>query len=336
MVTALLISALALSATPVPLIYDTDMDTDVDDVGALAVLHALADQGEVELLAVVHSAPREEGPRCVQAVNRWYGRDSVPVGWTDWPDLATSPVFALYRHAGSLIVNAGADYVPTLARDYEAAMGGQLPPVEDGVKLYRKTLATAADASVVICTVGQLPALAGLLDSGPDEISPLTGMELVKKKVKLLVTMATVGFPEGTERFNWQCHLPAADKVVNNWPVAMAVMPHGATVLTGARLQRESAPENPCRKAYEIYVKKDHRCRSSWDLCAALYAVRGAAPFFKDRTGYRISLDGETGAHTWTEDPDSKQIFIEQVKPDEEIAEALDALMVKPPRRGKD
>ena len=37
--------ALAATAAPVKVIFDTDMITDFDDVGALACLHALADAG---------------------------------------------------------------------------------------------------------------------------------------------------------------------------------------------------------------------------------------------------------------------------------------------------
>ena len=47
------VAALALGATPVKIIFDTDMITDFDDVGTLACLHALADAGECEILATV-------------------------------------------------------------------------------------------------------------------------------------------------------------------------------------------------------------------------------------------------------------------------------------------
>ena len=43
------------SAEPVKVIFDTDMITDFDDVGALACLHALADAGECEILATISS-----------------------------------------------------------------------------------------------------------------------------------------------------------------------------------------------------------------------------------------------------------------------------------------
>lgn len=43
------------AGAPVRLIIDTDMSTDVDDVAALCMAHALADRGEVEIAAVVHN-----------------------------------------------------------------------------------------------------------------------------------------------------------------------------------------------------------------------------------------------------------------------------------------
>ena len=48
-------------SAPVDLIFDTDMSIDVDDVGALCALHALADRGEVRLLATVHNSASPRG-----------------------------------------------------------------------------------------------------------------------------------------------------------------------------------------------------------------------------------------------------------------------------------
>jgi len=323
----------AASASHVKIIYDTDMDTDVDDVGALAVLHALVDLGEADLLAVIHSSPVADGPVCVRAVNAWYGRESVPVGWTNWPGWDSNPRYAHYRRAKALIKERGSDYVPVIAAEYRRSKGGGKPPVQDGVSLYRKTLAAAEDGSVVICAVGQLAAIAGLMESGPDEYSVLSGPALVARKTKALVTMAEIGFPEGKDGFNWRSDLPSAAKVVNNWPTRLAVMPLGASILTGGRLAAEGAAENPCRLAYSIYVKDAHKLRSSWDLCAALYAVRGTGPWFREKTGYRVRLDAETGLCKWQEDAPSPQTLIEQAAPDESIREVLDELLVQPPTR---
>jgi len=43
-------------AQPVKIIFDTDMESDVDDVAALAMLHGLADKGEAEILATISSS----------------------------------------------------------------------------------------------------------------------------------------------------------------------------------------------------------------------------------------------------------------------------------------
>ena len=49
-----------------------------------------------------------------------------------------------------------------------------------------------ADHSVSICSVGFVSNLVQLLHSEPDDFSPLTGVELVRQKVKCLYLMAGV------------------------------------------------------------------------------------------------------------------------------------------------
>ena len=48
----LFLGGVTLTAAPVKILFDTDMTTDCDDAGAMAVLHALADRGECEILAL--------------------------------------------------------------------------------------------------------------------------------------------------------------------------------------------------------------------------------------------------------------------------------------------
>ena len=40
----------------VKIIFDTDMESDVDDVGALAMLHSFADNGEAQILGTMVSS----------------------------------------------------------------------------------------------------------------------------------------------------------------------------------------------------------------------------------------------------------------------------------------
>jgi hypothetical protein len=43
----------SVAQSPLKIILDTDIDSDVDDVGALAMLHTLADHQVVEILGII-------------------------------------------------------------------------------------------------------------------------------------------------------------------------------------------------------------------------------------------------------------------------------------------
>src|SRR6185503_16834408 len=62
---------------------DTDMGPDIDDAGALAILHARADNEEANLLAVMISTRLESRTAAIcfiDAVDTYYGRPDVPIG----------------------------------------------------------------------------------------------------------------------------------------------------------------------------------------------------------------------------------------------------------------
>ena len=52
---------------PVNLILDTDLGPDYDDVGAMALMHALADSGQVNILATLSSNHDERVVPCIGA-----------------------------------------------------------------------------------------------------------------------------------------------------------------------------------------------------------------------------------------------------------------------------
>ena len=75
-------SARASPASPVRIIFDTDIGNDVDDVLALSMLHALQTRGECELPAVTITKPDELAGPFVDAMNTFYGRPGIPIGFT--------------------------------------------------------------------------------------------------------------------------------------------------------------------------------------------------------------------------------------------------------------
>ncbi len=65
---------------PVSVIFDTDIGTDVDDAGALAVLHILADQGEAKILATLSANQNRWAAPAIDVLNTYYGRGDIPIG----------------------------------------------------------------------------------------------------------------------------------------------------------------------------------------------------------------------------------------------------------------
>jgi pyrimidine-specific ribonucleoside hydrolase len=52
------------TSRPVPIIFDSDFGPDYDDVGAITLLHALADSGQARILATIASDKYATWGRC--------------------------------------------------------------------------------------------------------------------------------------------------------------------------------------------------------------------------------------------------------------------------------
>ncbi|GMV97119.1 MAG: nucleoside hydrolase [Phycisphaerae bacterium] len=318
------------AAEPVAIIYDTDMAGDVDDVGALAVLHALADAGEARILGCMISAPNEWVGPCLDAVNTYYGRPDVPIGnvcgfQNGYPkSIDDRPIESKYTRA---IAEA---FPHDLKRSTDA------PPA---VTLYRKLLAEQPDASVTIVSVGFLSNLKALLDSSPDQASPLTGEELVKKKVKLWVCMGGK-FPDGRfagggGEYNVTIDTAAAVRAVNDWPtpVVFSGFEIGARIKVGSKLA--GTPErNPVRAAYLHYNAL--KPREAWDLTAVLFAVRGQRDYWTlSEPGLCLMHAGVPHGHNeWIPAPGRRHRYLIEKMPPAELADLIEELVIRPPRNG--
>lgn len=313
----------------VRLILDTDIDTDCDDAGALAVLHALAVRGKVEILGVVCSVPVQDCVTCVRAINASYERFDIPVAGIDIPDWDTREQYSDYHQCRSQWKKKEPGFynnVITRAWKDKTPSAGNI----DAVDLYRRLLAAQPDGSVTICAIGTLSALAQLIESAPNEQSPLTGIELIAKKVKVLVTMAEAAFPEGKEAFNWRVDFPSAATTLNQWPTPVAVSTCGSNVHTGQRFMAVAPKDHPVRMAYEIYLQSVEGNRSSWDQLAVIYAVNGTTDLFEQKSGHRLVIDTETGKHQYLPNdggPDNS--YIVAIVDDETLSRHVEDLMIE-------
>jgi inosine-uridine nucleoside N-ribohydrolase len=285
-------AVLALTAaTPVPVIFDTDMGNDVDDALALAMLHALESRGECRLIAVTVTKDNPWSAVYVDLVNTFYGRARIPVGMVKGSGIApgASPMIQVPAERK----RAGGSFV----YPRRLASGADAP---DSVALLRRVLAAEADGSVVIVQVGFSTNLARLLDSAPDAASPLSGRDLALRKVRLLSVMAG-NFAEPKPEYNVQTDIPSAQKLFRDWPTPIVASGYevGASILFPASsIERDFAyvPDHPIAEAYRNYMKMPYD-RPTWDLTAALYAVRPDRAYFTLSPPGAISADPRGVTH---------------------------------------
>jgi inosine-uridine nucleoside N-ribohydrolase len=204
--------------------------------------------------------------------------------------------------------------------------------VADAVEIYRKTISTQSDKSVTIITVGFLTNLNNLLKSGPDNISPLTGKELVEKKVKRLVSMAGK-FPEGKE-FNIYMDSAASKYVYENWPgeIIFTGFEIGWEIRTGLKLINSDIKNSPVKDVFRISIplsEEDKYGRMSWDETAVLIGVYGTDGFFDTVRG-KIIVNPD-GSNTWENNPDGNQLYVKQKMPVPQISAFIEARMMNQP-----
>jgi hypothetical protein len=314
------------AAAPVKVVFDTDMAGDVDDVGALAALHALADLGEAEILGVGISSRNEDVGPCVDAIDTWYGRPDIPIGYQrrlqiGYPKDSAEPIESKYARA------VAAAFPHDLARSSDAP---------DAALLYRKILAAQPDGSVVIVSVGFLSNLSALLDTRADAASPLGGEELVRRKVRLWVSMGGK-FPEGQFKdgegeYNLRIDPEASLRAMNDWPTpaVFSGFEIGDRVMTGKGLR--ALPEaNPVRTAYLHF--NGLQDRESWDQTAVLYAVRGAGPYWTEsEPGLALMhVRGASGFNEWLPTPRKSHRYLREKMPPAELARVIEGLMTRAP-----
>jgi hypothetical protein len=321
-----ILSASTARAAPVKIIFDTDVGNDVDDALALSVLHALQSRGECELLAVTITKPDELAGPFVDAMNTFYGRPGIPIGYTHAKLVNDPSKFLLLADAKD---GEQARYPHRLKRSSDAP---------EATALLRRILSHQADHSVVLVQVGYFSNFAALLDTPGDAESPLAGRELVQQKVKLLSVMAGSFKTTGHDlEYNVTQDLPATKKLAKNWPtpVVWSGFEIGIAVpYPAVSIERDFgyAPHHPAAEAYCLYNPPPHE-RPTWDLTSALYAVRPDRSYFGLSSPGRVTVE-EDGFTRFTPAPGGRDRFL--MLNDVQVArvkEALVELASQPPCR---
>ncbi len=309
----------------VRVIFDTDLGFDCDDAGALALLHRLADTGEATLLATMSVVGDPQSAAALGVINSYYGRPETPVGAYQgdrWPD------------ARPYWYDAPTDFLRPLTSEYESSVNHK-NEVPDAVTLYRRTLAAQPDHSVTVVAAGFPLNLANLLASAADASSPLSGQALVAQKVKQLVYMGSRVDHGGANRADFNLgdgpykDGRSAQKVLSEWPtdIVFATADVGDAIKTGESL-RAQLPENPVARVYNLFPGVDaHGERASWDLTAALYAVRGGGDFWRvvRNEHLEVAANGVARWHKGAVQPGRYRL--EQTGSSRKIEGALEALL---------
>lgn len=149
---------------PEPFIIDTDFSSDIDDAFAISTAMWFQHNNLVDIRGIALCTTSARGCWAMNALLGQHGCWDIPVA-NDWDD--------------GVVIGS----------KYHLGMTNKYPYKEehftDTVNFYRMMLASSAEP-INIVTLGQLTNISALLNSEPDVHSPLTGVELVRQKVKTL------------------------------------------------------------------------------------------------------------------------------------------------------
>lgn len=307
-------------------ILDTDLGGDIDDLGALAVLHALANADRCEILGIISDTPQPDAVSAIDAVNRWYGRPDLPVGRRH-----------TLRHLDT--------YATAVARASQNVLSGHNAPL--AVDVYRRLLANAPDRSVTIVTIGVLFLVNDLLDSESDEVSSMNGFELVDAKVDRFVMMGG-NYPTNTSLTETNFHAWNTPGVTKRCierikrPIAFVGGELGDRVNgygTGAGLNGLPI-DHPVRIGYTDFFRRppswvpdstkpwsEIQPWSIWDQIAVHHAVCRDSEVYEEVRG--LNQINESGTNVFTpDDSGSHTYLVPKVAPRELSGNLIEPLML--------
>ncbi len=302
-------------------IFDTDMGNCPDDLLAMQALFALQEKGECQIDAVVSSAKHQGSQRFLDCAMHYYKADDIPLGLVEGEGnlFEITPYYKL------------ADEKKSDGTSLLEGTGTDIANRPTGCEVYRETLAKMPDKSATIICVGMASNIGELLDSEPDEISSLSGRELVESKVKTLYIMA--GCFEKVQRvddpgkyldaeYNVLGDIPLAKKVLETWPTDLVLLPLEAGM--DYPCVREDVlsdyADQPSSLLYLTFSKWDTDNVPSnvgehwWDPLVVAYALDSSAgSYFADPVRGVVTVE-ENGKTTFEEKEGGNTVVIKPLK----------------------
>lgn len=300
--------------SPVNILLDTDMLTDCDDVAAIAMLLNLEKRGDANILAVTVSSANELSTPTTQAVLEFYGRGDIPVG-------APEKGQGGFRNDSCFLKPITDEFPHTLKSNAEAELGA---------RVMRKALAGAENNSVKIVTIGYLTNLAALLKSGPDDISELSGPELIEKKVTEWICMAG-NFPDDPawDNVNFTRDAENALYCVRNYKGRITFVGRdiGHNIFVGDDFHNLPL-YHPLRRSYELHRGRysDNWDHHTADPCTVLYAVYGCDERFEIQSGTMTIHDD--CSFEWNPSKPSNMFYLLQKQSRNETADEINEIIM--------
>lgn len=277
----------------VPLvILDTDIGSSTDDLFALEMLYRYEDEGRCKLLGIVVNREGEKYPALADVMNNFYGHSDIPIG-VERGGVKDPKVFINYEDLPNHQTDDGKPMFKRTISDYST-----LP---NGWQLYRKLLAEQPDHSVSICSTGFVSSIDQLLASEPDDISPLTGIELVRNKVKCLYLMAGVFTSSEEPDYNFLQDPTYAKLLFQMWPREVDIVFSPMEVGNEIEYKPETVINDinwtdihPIKQVYMTY--DCNTGQKMWDPLVIIQAVEGDNLFSLSERGI-VTLTPKYGTH---------------------------------------
>ena len=279
------------------IIYDCDMGSSTDDLFALMMLYRYMDMHRCTLLGVIVDRMDRANADAVDVMNNYYGYPDIPIG-LETHGVEAPRVFIPYHNVA---------YARTTDAEpiFKRTVGDEGTYLE-GYKLYRKLLAAQTDKSVTIASVGFLTCLARLMESGPDEYSPLSGLELMQQKVKAIYLMGGVFGDSFEHDYNVTAAIRYSQVFFNKLPKDIDIVFSPGEVGDPLYYSAETiisdmdwTDRHPIKWIYQ-FLNED-KFQKMWDPLAVIQAVEGDELFSLSERGW-VALT-PTGETIFTPDP---------------------------------